>query len=492
MTLIHELLDRQAQERPSEIAIRDWDGATVSFVALKTRSEALAGLMAASGVGAGDRVMLVTENCAELAACLFAASRLGAWAVLINARMSAVEIDRIRAHAAPRLTLFLSGVSDQASAHAAQLNARLFDGGLDAVIDPSVEVASEEDVAVLLYTTGTTGDPKGVMLTHSNLCFAADASAVLRKIAPGDVVYGALPLTHVFGLASMLMASMFAGATIRMEARFTAERLYDALKDGVTVLPAVPQMHALLMQYARAQGYDRLPKGALRYVSSGGAPLDPDWRKQAEAFYGIALQNGYGLTECTAGVCSTMNKIGDGNVSVGPPLPGIQVRIDETVEGGGVGAGEVLTHGAHVMLGYYKNPVETDKVLSADGWFRTGDLGTIDDAGHLHILGRSKELIIRGGFNVYPPEVEAALTEHPHVVQAAVIGRIVDGDEQVLAFVQIDAEGSTSEAELNAFLKDRLVGYKRPSKIVTALALPAAPTGKPLKNKMLAHFADQL
>ncbi|MGC1497962.1 MAG: long-chain fatty acid--CoA ligase, partial [Sulfitobacter sp.] len=155
-------------------------------------------------------------------------------------------------------------------------------------------------------------------------------------------------------------------------------------------------------------------------------------------------------------------------------------------------SGEVLTRGGHVMKGYYRNPEETAKVLDDDGWLRTGDLGRIDDHGHLHILGRSKELIIHGGFNVYPPEVEAALNDHPRVIQSAVIGHMAGGDEQVLAFVQI-AEGDTvSVEELKAFVKERLAGYKRPSQIILAIELPAAPTGKILKHKLLAKFADQL
>ena len=144
------------------------------------------------------------------------------------------------------------------------------------------------------------------------------------------------------------------------------------------------------------------------------------------------------------------------------------------------------------MKGYYRNPAETAKALDGDGWLRTGDLGKIDAQGHLHILGRSKELIIHGGFNVYPPEVEAALNDHPQVIQSAVIGRMSGGDEKVLAFVQV-AQGDDLDAEtLRDFVKDRLVGYKRPSQIILTTSLPAAPTGKILKHKLLATFADQL
>ena len=251
-------------------------------------------------------------------------------------------------------------------------------------------------------------------------------------------------------------------------------------------------MHALLMAHARAQGLDRLGSDTLRFVSSGAAPLDPTWKREAEAFYGVALQNGYGLTESTAGAAATSNAMGDPDTSVGPPLPGIEIAIDQAVEGGGDGMGEVLTRGPHVMKGYFRAPDLTATVLDGEGWLRTGDLGRIDEAGHLHILGRSKELIIHGGFNVYPPEVEAALNDHPDVIQAAVVGRRKDGDEEVLAFVQIAPGTALTEDALRAFVTSRLTGYKRPAQYVFAHALPAAPTGKILKHKLVATFADRL
>jgi acyl-CoA synthetase (AMP-forming)/AMP-acid ligase II len=168
------------------------------------------------------------------------------------------------------------------------------------------------------------------------------------------------------------------------------------------------------------------------------------------------------------------------------------VRIDTSVEGGTADSGEVLARGPNIMKGYYKNPEATAAALDADGWLHTGDLGRIDDTGRLHILGRTKELIIHGGFNVYPPEVEAALNDHPQVIQCAVIGRTVNGDEQVLAFVQA-AEGDLPDVDdLRAFAAERLAGYKRPARIIVATALPAAPTGKILKHRLLTHFADQL
>lgn len=494
MARVETFLADQVRKRPDAAALTDSIGTAWSYAAMDAASDDMAARLKSAGVQANDRVLLLSENCASAVAVLFACWKVDAVVIPVNARQTEAEVKRILNHAEPAAVLMTCAVSKDAQAHADWLGAREITGAYGslhmATPMPSSADPDLHDVAVLLYTTGTTGDPKGVMLTHDNLRFGGQASANLRSMVPGDLIYGVLPITHVFGLASVVTASCYAGGTVRMEARFTAAKLFEALRDGVTLLSAVPQMHALLMQYTKEQGLATLGSDKLRYVSSGAAPLDPAWKRKAEAFYGVALQNGYGMTETTAGICATRSEIGDPDTSVGPPLPGVEVRIDDDVEGGSPGEGEVLTRGGHVMKGYYRNPEETRRVLDADGWMRTGDLGKIDDAGLLHILGRSKELIIHGGFNVYPPEVEAALNDHPQVIQSAVIGRMIKGDEQVLAFVQI-AEGDVlSVDDLKAFVGERLAGYKRPSQIFLATSLPAAPTGKILKHRLMDAFAD--
>ncbi|MHA6264550.1 class I adenylate-forming enzyme family protein [Arenibacterium sp. CAU 1754] len=491
----HDYLGTQIATRPTAKAVSDSGGASWDYATLDAACSDITTLLGDAGVRAGDRVLLLAENCAAAMAALFACSRLGAIVAPVNARQTAAEIDRILNHAKPAAVLFTSAASPDAVAHADRMQARPVSGTFGQMhLATPFDSAPDDlpDVAVLLYTTGTTGTPKGVMLTHGNMLFGGETSAKLRGMTRDDLIYGVLPITHVFGLTSVTTAATYVGAHIHFEARFTAAKLYQALNDGITLLSAVPQMHALLMQFAKEQGHETLRDNKLRYVSSGAAPLDPAWKRKAESFYGVALQNGYGMTETTAGTCVTNNEIGDPDISVGPPLPGIEVMIDETVEGGGDGQGEVLTRGPNVMKGYYKNPEETAKALDGDGWLHTGDLGMIDDRGFLHILGRSKELIIHGGFNVYPPEVEAALNDHPQVIQCAVIGRSVRGDEQVLAFVQAAPDDMPDPAELRAFAAERLAGYKRPSQIIVATDLPAAPTGKILKHKLLEAFADQL
>jgi len=493
---IHQFLSDQAETRPDAIALLDWDGTPWTFAQEWKAAQAGADLLKLAGVQKGDRVLMVAENCATLCALIFACSVIGAWAVPVNARQTEAELKRIVTHSNPRVALFMSGVSPDAKAHGAIYDAHEVKGTWGSLLMAELAVSDPEadkDVAVMLYTTGTTGTPKGVMLTHSNLVFAGKLSTDTRGMRSTDIVYGALPMSHVFGLASMLMAATFIGATVRIEARFSAAKLHTALNEGVTILPAVPQMHALLMQYTADQGIDSIAGGPLRFVSSGAAPLDPVWKRKAEAFYGIALQNGYGMTETSAGVTTTKSAFGDPDISVGPALAGIEIAIDESADGGGDGIGEVLTRGPHIMLGYFRNEEATKAVLDKDGWMHTGDLGRIDDKNLLHILGRSKELIIRGGFNVYPPEVEAAFNDHPDVIQTAVIGRSTDtGDEEVLAFVQLAKLETLTSDDLRSFVEPRLSPYKRPSQIVLTLSLPAAPTGKLLKHKLIETFADQL
>lgn len=491
----HHLLDRQVDTRPDIHALSDSSGVKWDYRAMDAACLDLQEALSTAGVVEGDRVLILAENCAAAVAALFACSRLGAVAIPVNARQTEAEITRVADHARPAAVLFTAHVSPDAEAHGARMGARPVHGKFGELLLATPYPSSPDaarDVAVILYTTGTTGQPKGVMLTHDNLLFGGRTSAQLRGMVQSDLIYGVLPITHVFGLASVVTGAFTIGAPIRFEARFSAAKLYSALQDGATLLSAVPQMHALLMQYTKEQGFDRLENSKLRYVSSGAAPLDPAWKRKAEAFYGVAIQNGYGMTETTAGTCVTANELGSPDISCGPALPGVEVMIDESVEGGGDGMGEVLTRGPHIMKGYYKNPEETAKAITPEGWLRTGDLGKIDETGNLHILGRSKELIIHGGFNVYPPEVEAALNDHPQVVQCAVIGRRKDGDEQVMAFVQAAPDDLPEVEDLRAFAAERLAGYKRPARIVVATALPAAPTGKILKHKLLDTFADQL
>ncbi|MBL8907463.1 MAG: acyl--CoA ligase, partial [Rhizobiales bacterium] len=442
----------------------------------------------------GDRVLIVNENSIAAVTALFAASRLDAWAVPVNARLTAAEIDRIRDHARPRAIIVTSRISPEAKAHADRIDASEVDilnigslaliGGLPADPEPVACDASEQ-VAVLIYTSGTTGDPKGVMLTHRNLAVVAAISVMIRGTRPQDRVIAVIPISHVFGLASVFLGAISAGATVQLFPRLEPERLADALEAGASVLQGVPALFARFIDYLERSGRDlRAPR--LRYLSAGGAPLDIDWKRDIERRFGTQLHNGYGLTETssTAGITRIGDKRDDD--TIGLPAPGIAIRF-VAADGRECAPGEVgecQVRGPNVMKGYYRNAAATRAAFTPDGWLHTGDLGYRNDGGHLYIVGRSKELIIRSGFNVYPVEVETALNAHPDVVYAAVLGRRVPGDEEIVACVELKPGSGTTAADLLAHVGGRLAPYKRPQHILILDKLPASPTGKILKAKL--------
>ncbi len=493
---IHHLLERQAAHAPGAIALTTALTGDITYADwLRAANEAAATLREA-GVEPGHRVMLVAENSIALATALMATSLLDAWSVPVNARLSAAEIGRIRDHARPAATLFTHAVSTAAHRHAQAAGTREITFGgepamlecrPDTVAEPSTAGAGQ--IATLLYTTGTTGDPKGVMLTHANLIYGGQTSASHRGITATDHIYGVLPLTHVFGLSSAFMAGLAAGACLELVPRFDAAVTFAALQSRVSVFPAVPQMHALLMAHASQSGLKKLHAERLRYISSGGAPLDLAWKQKVESFFGLSLFNGYGMTEATAGIAATRPGATRADTSVGKMLTGQEVRIEQS---GPDGVGEIIIRGPNIMAGYYRNPSETDLVLDSKGWLRTGDLGYLDDDGNLQITGRARELIIRSGFNVYPLEVEAALNQHPHVVQAAVIGYSTHGNEEIVAFIQPLAGCTLAPDDLKLHLSERLAAYKHPTRWVMSDQLPAAPSGKILKARLASVFADQL
>ncbi|MBV7407662.1 class I adenylate-forming enzyme family protein [Maritimibacter sp. DP1N21-5] len=492
MTWLHDLTRRHPA---GDLAIIDHDGREFTFGAIDAAARDLAQRLGDLGLGPGDRVMLVCENSATYAITVLAASRIRAWVMPVNARQSPDELDALRAHAGPRLIVFTPEASAPARDHAERLGATvrghletgelLVAGPFDdpACAPEPVSDDPAQQVAALMYTTGTTSAPKGVMLTHANLVWNAEVSARLRGMAAGDTVVGVLPGTHIFCFASAFLASLAGGSAIRFIPRFSAAAVLDAFAQGDSVMPAVPQMYqAILAELARRGTRPDAPN--LRYISSGGAPLDPEWKEKIEATFGIPLQNGYGLTETSPGVSGTRLDDPRGDTSVGQILDDVECIIDAPDEDG---VGELLIRGPNIMQGYFRSPEATSEAIRPDGFFRSGDLARIDPDGTLWIMGRRKELIIRSGFNVYPPEVEAMLTRHPKVLQTAVVGRPVPGNEEILAFVT--ARPGTTEDEMRDFLKAHLVGYKVPQRVFIIDAFPAAATGKILKHKLLATFA---
>jgi long-chain acyl-CoA synthetase len=439
------LLQRGAAAAPALIDA----GVSWTYANLRAEVARQAALLLAVGVRPGDRVMLVGENCAVQVALLFAIASVDAWIVNVNARLSAGELATIAAHCGARVVVTL----DAGVATFGALNA-------DCVPEP------DRDVAALVYTTGTTGAPKGVLLTHASLLFVAQASSTLRAVVASDRAYGVLPISHVYGFTSVLLGTLYAGACVVLEARFTPEALLAALPQ-LTILQGVPAMYARLLDACP----DARIASRLRFIYAGGSPLDPDLKARVERAFGLPLHNGYGLTETAPTVSQTRLDAPRADASVGFAIPGVEVKLMGE-------AGELWVRGPNVMHGYYKGPAAVD----ADGWFNTGDMARIDVDGAIFITGRTKELIIRSGFNVYPLEVETAINAHPDVAMCAVVGRpLADGEEEVVAYVQPRAG---CVPELADWIRARLAPYKRPARIVLMAALPAAPNGKILKHRL--------
>ena len=489
---IHHAFLPWAKSQPDAIALSD-DLITLRYGELPAAVDAVAAQMSAAGVRAGDRVLLVAENAVALAVCIMALSQLDAWSATVNARLSAREIDNFLEHSGARRALYFGAVSAAAFAHAQARGAErqlwpvigeIYLGPLNtrAETEPVFEDPAHQ-AAVMVYTSGTTGAPKAVMLSHASLLFIGNNNRLLRKLGPGDTVYGVLPLSHVYGLSALLVASLISGAALLLVPRFTEQSLAHALAmRGITVMHGAPAMYAKLLAWSEQAGTP-LPAPHLRVAQSGGAPLSAALKSAFEKTFRIVLHNGYGMTEAAPSICQTRMEAPRSDCSVGAAIPGIEVRL-EGAELDEAGVGEIQVRGPNVMLGYYRAPELTAETLTNDGWLRTGDLAQLDADGAYHVVGRSKELIIRSGFNVYPVEVEQVLNAHPDVVQSAVVGRAVEGNEEVVAFVETTQDATVSVDALRAYLKERLSPYKVPTQIIMMQQLPAAPTGKILKKEL--------
>lgn len=490
---IHQIIDPWVSEQPDAPALLQ--GATaMSFGQLDAAVAEAARRLAEQGLRAGDRLLLVAENSIPVIVLALACSRLDAWLVPVNARLSQREIDTFIEHSGARLTAFTSAVSTDAAAHAQRLGAAEVDWpgcgrvhltSANIAVAPEPTIADGEQVAALIYTSGTSGAPKAVSLTHRNLLFIAENGRCMRRQTPADRVYAVLPLSHIYGLATMALSALHAGASLMLAPRFDPAAVATALETGgVTILHGVPAMYAKLLEWGRRPGHV-LRAPSLRIAQGGGAPLDQNFKDDFEAVFGVTLHNGYGMTEASPSIAQTRLDAPRRDCSVGPPIPGIEIRIVK--DGAQVAPGEVgelHVRGPGVMKGYYKAPELTREAVDADGWLNTGDLARQDEDGALFIVGRSKELIIRSGFNVYPIEVEQAINSHPDVVHCAVVGRSVPGNEEVVAYVELVPGRSLAPQALAAHLHDLLSPYKIPSHIELLEHLPATATGKILKNQL--------
>jgi long-chain acyl-CoA synthetase len=496
---IHEAFLPWANSHPAHMALVDRNHA-VRYGELRGIVEATAERLRKAGVRAGDRVLLIAENSVALAVCILAVSQLEAWSATVNARLSDREIDNFLAHSGARLAIYFGATSPSARQHGSARGAQTQEwpgigeiqvGPLntDTGTEP-VENDPARQVAAMVYTSGTTGAPKAVMLTHANLIFIGNNNRMMRRLTPDDVIYGVLPLSHVYGLSALLVAALMSGSALHLVPRFQAEELARALaEDGITVLHGAPAMYAKLLELGSTQGQPlKAPK--LRVAQSGGAPLTSPVKEGFETTFGVVLQNGYGMTEASPSICQTRLDVPRSDCSVGSAIPGIEVRLNGA-EDDSAGVGEIWVRGPNVMKGYYRAPELTVETVTPDGWLKTGDLARKDSDGAIFIVGRSKELIIRSGFNVYPVEVEQVINTYPGVVQSAVVGREAAGNEEVVAFIEASQGVKIDMNDLYAYLKGRLSPYKVPSEIVTLEHLPAAATGKILKKELQKLAAER-
>jgi long-chain acyl-CoA synthetase len=493
-----DIIKSWAGSSPERLALVEASG-TWSYRQLATAVSDTERWLRDLDVRPGDRVMIVCENCRAFVAILLALADLDAWPVLVNARLSAREVDEIRDHCGARRVIYTTSVSPHAREHAKRHAAVVQEaagvgsiaiGPLNESVEPElVDVEVAQRVAALIYTSGTTGLPKGVMLTHRNLLFVAAVSAKIRSLTPKDRLYGVLPMSHAVGLSVVLLGSLLSGATLYLSARFDPVAALATLeKERLTVVLGAPGMFSLLADYAKLKGLKSLKFPALRIISSSGAPLQSVVKSQVESLFGMVLHNGYGVTECSPNISQA--KVGEHrtDTSVGQILPGVEVQLvgsdQQPVAEGEVG--ELWVRGPNVMKGYYRAPEDTAAAISPEGWFNTRDLARLEN-GYLFIVGRTKELIVRFGENVYPAEVEAVLNSHPAVVRSAVIGRTVEeteGGEEVVAFVQLSPSSPTSEAELAQHAAQHLAPYKRPSQILLVPSMPLTLTGKVVKGEL--------
>ncbi len=497
---IGDVVELWAKTLPEHPALTEASGAW-------TYSELVAAISATKswlhelGVRSGDRVMIVGENSRAFVAILFATTALDAWPVLVNARLSARELDEILQHCGARRVFYTTSVSTQASEHASRHGAAVEerDGFGSVAVGPLNSTAEPEPlgedpterVAALIYTSGTTGLPKGVMLTHRNLLFMAAGSAKVRSLTPEDRLYGVLPMSHAVGLSVVLLGTLISGATLCITSRFDPMTARVSLeKDGVTILLGAPAIFNQILQYAKLRKLSSLKFSALRIISSSGAPLDPVTKSGVESLFGMVLHNGYGVTECSPTIALTRPEKPRADISIGEPFPGIEINLvgadGKSVAPGEIG--ELRVRGPNIMKGYYRAPNETSAAVDHDGWFNTRDLARLED-NNLFIVGRTKDLIVRRGFNVYPAEVEAVLNAHPAIVRSAVVGRSAAGDEEVVAFIQL-VEGSVVTAnDLAEYAAQHLAAYKRPTQIMFVSSMPLTPTGKVIKGELAGKLA---
>jgi long-chain acyl-CoA synthetase len=481
-----------AREFPEHTALR-MDDQVLTYAGLDDITARLAHMMTSMGIEPGDRIGLMVPNVPEFGLVFYAALRAGAVVVPINPLLKEREIAYYLGDSGARFLFAWHQIADVAAAGAKEAGAEPVVVGGPSFAEsysshpPASEVVAREplDTAVILYTSGTTGRPKGAELTHGGLNRNQEVTARnLLLLAPDDVIMGCLPLFHVFGLTCGLNAAIATGATLTLIPRFNPDKALAVIeRDRVTVFEGVPTMYAAMLGTDPATRPDA---SSLRVCISGGAAMPVEVMRQFEDAFGAIVLEGYGLSE-TSPVASfnhphAPRKPG----SIGTPVEGVAIRLvgqdRQEVASGEVGEIEISGH--NVMKGYWGKPEETAATIR-DGWLATGDMARADEDGYLFIVDRKKDLIIRGGYNIYPREVEEVLYEHPAVAEAAVVGMPhASLGEEIGAAVVLKAGADVSPAELSAYVRSRLAAYKYPRRVWLLDSLPKGPTGKILRREV--------
>jgi long-chain acyl-CoA synthetase len=486
-------LTRTAAEHPDALAFK-LDEATLDYRRLDDVSARVAAMLASKGVGLGDRVAIMLPNVPYFPTVYYGVLRAGAIVVPMNVLLKGREVGYYLSDSGARVVFawhdFLEA-AEQGAQRAGDVEIVPVEPGeierlvfahepLDAVVD-----RAGDDTAVILYTSGTTGRPKGAELTHANLRHNVDVAASLFTLGVGDVIFGGLPLFHSFGQTCTMNAAVRCGAAVTLLARFDAAKALEILeRDGCTVFEGVPTMYGALLHHPDR---DKVRVPTLRVCGSGGASMPVEVMRGFEQAFGCDVLEGYGLSE-TSPVASFNHPDRERKPgSIGTPIAGVEMKlVDDGGEEVATGEiGEILIKGDNVMKGYWQRPDATAEAIR-DGWFATGDLAKVDEDGYYFIVDRKKELIIRGGYNVYPREVEEVLYEHPAVGEAAVVAvPHAELGEEVGAAVALKPGRSVDAEELRAFVKEQVAGYKYPRRIWFVDELPKGPTGKILKREIV-------
>ncbi|WP_068422512.1 long-chain-fatty-acid--CoA ligase [Janibacter terrae] len=496
MTNLASNLVATAQAHPDRVAIK-LDDAELTWAQLHGLAAQTAGALRAAGLEPGDRVSLILPNVPAFPVLFYGTLLAGGIVVPMNPLLKAQEIEYFYTDSGAKFSFVWGDFAAEAQAGAEGTSTRVIASG---PVGPSEEdlpagepIATPveragDDTAVILYTSGTTGRPKGAELTHDNLDLNAKRSAEdIIGIRPDDVIMGCLPLFHVFGLTCGLNAAVRQGATLTLIPRFDPGKALEVIaRDQVTIFEGVPTMYGAMLHHPAVSETDT---SSLRTCVSGGSSLPGETLREFEETFKVSLLEGYGLSETSPVASFNMLDQPTKPGTIGRAIPGCEMKLigeDGQDVGPGEGVGEIAIRGDNVMKGYWGKPEATAEAIP-DGWFRSGDIASVDEDGYYTIVDRKKDLIIRGGMNIYPREVEEVLYTHPDVLECAVVGvPHPELGEDVGAAVSL-REGATGDTEeIKQYVKDRIAAYKYPRTIWILDELPKGPTGKILKREIHA------